>query len=91
MHDLGEPSRLEVSAVLADARGRACPLPIVDLARALKLHALVELWADDPAARGDLVAFCEATGHQLLQVEHGVPLRALVRRGPGPGSAAPRE
>ena len=83
MHQSREPQRLEVSAALADSRGRACPQPIIDLARALRVHPLVELWADDPAARGDLLAFCEATGHVLDRLEADAPLRALVRRRPG--------
>jgi TusA-related sulfurtransferase len=77
---LHEPVRLQVSAHLVDARGRACPQPIIDLAKALKLHLLVELWADDPAARGDVEAFCEATGHALEALESTPSLRALVRR-----------
>jgi tRNA 2-thiouridine synthesizing protein A len=80
-------SRLSVSARLVDARGRACPLPIVDLARALKAEPLVELWADDPAAEGDLRAFCAGTGHQLLACDGGAGfLRATVARRPVPGS-----
>jgi tRNA 2-thiouridine synthesizing protein A len=89
MHQSGEPARLEVSAALADSRGRACPQPIIDLARALRAHELVELWADDPAARGDLVAFAEATGHGLERLEPGPPLRALVRRKARAGSPPP--
>ncbi len=73
------PLRLEVSAYLADSRGRACPQPIIDLALALKRHPLVELWADDPAAYGDLLAFCEATGHTLVSVNRA-PLQAVLRR-----------
>lgn len=80
MRSLHALSRLEVSAALVDARGKPCPLPIVELARALAQHALVELWADDPAARADLHAFAQATGHVLLVVE-AAPLRAVVRRG----------
>jgi TusA-related sulfurtransferase len=75
---------------LADSRGRACPLPIVDLARALRSSPLVELWADDPAAHGDLVAFCEATGHELVSLDASRPLRAVIRRAPVPGSGTPR-
>jgi tRNA 2-thiouridine synthesizing protein A len=89
MHETGEPTRMEVSAAWADARGRACPLPIVDLAKALAAHPLVELWADDPAAQGDVVAFCEATGHVLVALQGPRPLRALVRRREAPGSASP--
>lgn len=64
-----------------DARGFACPLPIVMLARALKVHPEVELLADDPAARADLEAFCGSTGSALVNLtQEGPLLRARVRR-----------
>lgn len=81
MRTLNELPRLSVSAHLVDARGRACPAPIIELAKALRAHALVELWADDPAARADLDAFCAATNHRLERSDvSGWQLRALVRR-----------
>ena len=73
-----QPSRLEPTAQWVDSRGRACPLPIVDLAVALRSARLVELWANDPAAPADLRAFCETTGHQLLRLEPGLPMRAVI-------------
>lgn len=78
----GDPARLEVSAVLVDSRGRACPLPIIDLAKALRVSAVVELWADDLAAHQDVVAFCEATASTLQRwsdTEGG--FQAVVRKG----------
>jgi TusA-related sulfurtransferase len=79
MHDMNEIERLLVSAHLVDARGKACPMPIIELAKALRQHAQVELWADDPAARGDLNAFLDATGHRLER-DGGdqKPLRVVV-------------
>lgn len=74
MPEINEPSRLRVSAQLVDARGRACPQPIIDVAHALKHHAEVELWADDPAARADLEAFAQVSGHRLIAL---VPARVL--------------
>jgi TusA-related sulfurtransferase len=80
MHDMNDLERLSVSAHLVDARGKACPAPIIELATALKSWAEVELWADDPAAWGDLYAFAEATGHRLLTPrQSGRLLRALIR------------
>ena len=74
-----------VSAHLVDARGRPCPVPIIELALALKAHPVVELWATDPAARGDLAAFARATGH-ALESQDAAPglLRAVVRRAAHP-------
>ena len=63
-----------------DSRGRRCPLPILDLARALpKLEVgdqLVVL-ADDPAAGPDIAAWCRMTGQELLASQ---PERFTVRR-----------
>jgi tRNA 2-thiouridine synthesizing protein A len=64
---MNEFKRLKVSAHFLDCRGRACPWPIVQLAKALKIHPEVELWADDPAAEKDVEAFCEATGSKLVE------------------------
>lgn len=80
MHDTNERQRLAVSAHLVDGRGLACPAPIIELAKALHAHGLVELWADDPAAGPDVRAFVEATGHALEALEDGPPLRAVLRR-----------
>ncbi len=74
-------TQLEVSALLVDARGKACPVPIIELAKALKVADRVELWADDPAALGDLRAFVEVTGHLLVQVASGRGLQAVIARG----------
>ncbi len=64
-----------------DARGRPCPWPIIELARALKSYTQVELWADDPAVRADLKSFCEATGARTLNVvSEGILLKAVVTR-----------
>lgn len=80
MHDMNEIERLLVSADLVDARGKACPVPIIELAKGLRRAELIELWADDPATRGDLLAFVEATGHSLLVEAQGQPFRAVVKR-----------
>ncbi|MER2566191.1 MAG: sulfurtransferase TusA family protein [Myxococcaceae bacterium] len=74
-----DPAQLEVSAPLVDARGKPCPVPIIELAKALRQAARVELWADDPAAEGDLKTFCEATGRITERLERGLFLRAVVR------------
>ncbi len=80
MHDMNEIERLRVSAHLVDARGKACPAPIIELARALRSFPEVELWADDPAAGGDLEAFAQATGHLLVSSSaEGRLLRAVIR------------
>lgn len=54
-------------------------MPIIELAKALRQFARVELWADDPAANGDLKTFCEATGRVTERLELEPFLRAVVR------------
>ena len=53
-----------------DARGRRCPLPILDLARAIPTVAVGEtitVEADDPAARPDIKAWCRMRHHEFVQ------------------------
>jgi hypothetical protein len=51
------------------------------LAKALREHPVVQLYADDPAARGDVLALCESAGHEVVSlVSVGRLLTALVRR-----------
>ncbi len=55
--------------VLVDARGLVCPLPLMELRRALVLVAAgtrLCLLATDPQAPADVEAFCEASGHRLI-------------------------
>jgi TusA-related sulfurtransferase len=70
---------------VVDARGRRCPLPILELARRIGEVAVGEqiaVEADDPAARPDVQAWCRMRGHDYVgeQVaDDGTP-RYLVRR-----------
>ncbi len=44
-----------------DCRGQRCPLPVIALARRLPelpVGAVLRVLADDPAARGDIEAWC---------------------------------
>ena len=82
------PSWDAARAVEVDARGQRCPLPVINLARAIAdvpAGALVRLLATDPAARTDVPAFCRLRGAELVEVsEHGDPpgghTAYLVRR-----------
>jgi tRNA 2-thiouridine synthesizing protein A len=64
-------------AHVLDARGLACPLPILRTRRELKnLSAgdVLEVLATDPGALEDFPAFCRMTGHALetTREENGV-------------------
>ena len=53
-----------------DARGRRCPLPILELARhvnEVEIGATITVDADDPAARPDIKAWCRMRGHEFVE------------------------
>lgn len=74
--------------VVVDARGKRCPQPVIDLARAASGAAPgteLEVLATDPAARHDVPAWCRLRGHELVaarQVEPGT-WSLVVRLLPG--------
>jgi tRNA 2-thiouridine synthesizing protein A len=54
-----------------DARGTLCPVPVIELAKAVRGRAagdLVVVLADDPAAATDIPAWCRMRGHDLVEV-----------------------
>ena len=67
-----------------DARGLSCPMPIVKIAQAVKplpSGAVVELLATDPGSIKDVVAWCRATGNELIgQTSDGAVYRFVIRR-----------
>ena len=55
--------------MILDARGRRCPLPILDMARAIgtvPVGATITVEADDPAARPDVAAWCRMRQHEYV-------------------------
>jgi len=67
-----------------DARGLACPMPIVRTAQAMKGLAsgqLLELLATDPGSVKDVAAWSRSTGHALVeQTTDGGVYRFVLRR-----------
>lgn len=58
----------EDAPTLLDARGLACPLPVLKARKAMRGVApggLLEVLTTDPGAAADFRAFCEVTGHRL--------------------------
>jgi TusA-related sulfurtransferase len=58
--------------VLVDALGKACPVPVIDLARAMgdvEVGEDVLLLADDPGAKVDIPVWCRMKRQQLVGVE----------------------
>jgi TusA-related sulfurtransferase len=55
--------------LVVDCLGRPCPVPVIELARAVRtveLGQVVEVLTDDPAARHDVPAWCRMTGQESL-------------------------
>lgn len=73
-----------MSEDVVDARGKPCPVPVIELAAAIDdaaAGALVVLLADDPAARTDVAVWCRMKRHELVSVtEIDNALRFEVRR-----------
>jgi len=61
----------DLPVLVVDCLGRPCPVPVIELARAVPTVAvgeLVEVRSDDPAARVDVPAWCRLTGQEYIGV-----------------------
>ncbi len=59
----------EDTALVVDALGRRCPIPVIELAKVIgdvPVGGTVRVLADDEAARLDIPAWCEMRGQQYL-------------------------
>jgi tRNA 2-thiouridine synthesizing protein A len=67
-----------------DARGLACPMPIVKTAQHIKTvpsGALVEILATDPGSVKDFAAWARSTGNPLVaQSSEGGVFRFVIQR-----------
>jgi tRNA 2-thiouridine synthesizing protein A len=71
-----------VKAVI-DARGLACPMPLVKLRQALMVietGEVVRLLATDPQTPADVDEFCLAAEHVLVETRREATLISLVVR-----------
>lgn len=58
--------------VFIDARGLACPMPLIKTRQAIMVvepGATICVLATDPTSKRDFEMFAEATGHKLLRQE----------------------
>ena len=74
-----------MAAHTLDARGSACPMPIVKTAQAFKTLAVgdtLEILATDRGSVSDVPAWCTFTGNELLEQseEAGPIFRFVVRK-----------
>lgn len=74
---------IEPARVL-DVTGRYCPVPIIELAKALQdveVGEVVLAISTDPGFRSDVPAWCKSTGNELLSLERNDErIEARVRR-----------
>lgn len=59
-------------ALVIDAVGRRCPLPVIDLAKQIgdvPVHAVIAVICDDPAAATDIPAWCRMRAHDYVGSE----------------------
>jgi tRNA 2-thiouridine synthesizing protein A len=67
-----------------DYKGLFCPMPIVKVSRAIKeieVGQVLEMLADDPGSKADMVAWTNQTGHELIEMEEeGGVFKFYVRR-----------
>ncbi len=73
-------------AVQLDATGLICPLPVLRARKAMRDVApggLLEVRATDPAAVKDFAAFCEATGHVLVETRDEAGIYVFLMRKAG--------
>lgn len=73
---------MESNKVL-DAKGLACPMPIVKTKKAmneLEPGQVLEIHATDKGAKKDLAAWAKSGGHELLQTEEGDVLKFWIKK-----------
>jgi cysteine desulfurase len=73
-----------MAALVLDCLGRSCPVPVIELARAMpdvEVGQVIEVLSDDPAARHDIPAWCRMKEQEYVGVEpREVGAAYLVRR-----------
>jgi TusA-related sulfurtransferase len=69
--------------ITIDARGKRCPRPIIELAkarRAAEPGSTIHIMADDLAFESDVVAWCETTGNALSEFsKDGEVMTAIIQ------------
>jgi tRNA 2-thiouridine synthesizing protein A len=67
-----------------DVKGKACPIPIVKTAKAmkeLKAGDVLEVFATDPGVDPDMRAWTKQTGNELVSIDQDAGVfRVLVRK-----------
>ena len=82
-----QPEALEAitAAKVVDARGAACPGPLLEAKKSMGTIAMgevIELWSTDPVTKTDVAAWAGKVGHEFLgSLPDAGYDRVFVRRG----------
>jgi len=72
------------AAKVVDARAMSCPGPLLEAKKAIgtvKVGEILEIWAGDPATRGNLDMWCKKLGHDFMgYIETGGYDRLFIMR-----------
>lgn len=63
-----DPSNI-ASAKVVDARGSACPGPLLEAKKGIgtvKVYEVLEIWAGDPTTQNNISKWCQKIGHEYL-------------------------
>jgi tRNA 2-thiouridine synthesizing protein A len=67
-----------------DVKGKACPIPVVKTAKAMKEMGagdVLEVFATDPGVEPDMHAWTKQTGNELISIDHDAGVfRVLLRK-----------
>ncbi len=83
---VSRPAAGGAAAVVVDALGKRCPIPVIELAKVwgeVPVGGVVRVLSDDEAARLDIPAWCEMRGQRYEgeeAVEGGAGVAYVVRR-----------
>ena len=71
-------------AMMLDAKGLNCPLPILKAKKMLKdvpVGETLEIHATDPGSVADFASFCRTTGNELVEsTQDGNVFRYVIKR-----------
>ena len=74
---------MDETPTVLDVKGLNCPLPVLRANKAIKplpAGGLLEIHATDPGTVGDFKAYCEATGHELVESRQADGVYSFVIR-----------
>jgi tRNA 2-thiouridine synthesizing protein A len=72
-----------MNRIFLDCKGQNCPLPIVNVGRALRkmeVGQILEVEADDLAFKEDILAYVRHANQSILSMEEGKVMKVVIRK-----------